>query len=137
MHPAIHCPACGGAELVADARDLPYTCRDRTVVIPEVRGLYCMSCGEALLGAEESARVMNAMRAFSRQINVCAAGAELIVRVRKQLRLSQTEAGMLFGGSASTFSRYESGRVRPPPALVKLFKLLERHPELLAEIKDA
>ena len=31
-------------------------------------------------------------------------------------------------------SRYESGKTKPPVALVKLFKLLSKHPELFEEI---
>ena len=45
------------------------------------------------------------------------------------------EAAELFGGGVNAFSRYENGKTRPPLALVKLFKVLERHPELLSEIR--
>ena len=44
-------------------------------------------------------------------------------------------AAELFGGGVNAFSRYETGRTRPPLALVKLLGLLDRHPELLDEIK--
>ncbi len=33
--------------------------------------------------------------------------------------------------------RYETGRMLPPLALVKLLKLLDRHPELLEEVRAA
>jgi HTH-type transcriptional regulator / antitoxin MqsA len=36
-----------------------------------------------------------------------------------------------------TFSRYETGKTKPPLALVKLFKVLDRHPDLLNEIRAA
>ena len=55
--------------------------------------------------------------------------------VRKKLGLEQREAAEIFGSSASTFSRYETGKSKPPVALVKLFKVLEHHPELLPELK--
>ncbi|MFP3534180.1 type II toxin-antitoxin system MqsA family antitoxin, partial [Burkholderia sp. SIMBA_042] len=35
----------------------------------------------------------------------------------------------------NAFSRYETGRTKPPLALVKLLKLLDRHPNLLEEIR--
>ena len=38
---------------------------------------------------------------------------------------------------ASAFSRYENGKTEPPLALVKLLKLLDRHPELLNEVRTA
>ncbi len=41
------------------------------------------------------------------------------------------------GGGVNAFSRYENGKTKPPLALVKLFKLLDRHPELLNEVRAA
>ena len=35
------------------------------------------------------------------------------------------------------FSRYENGKTKPPLALVKLLKVLDRHPDLLDEVKVA
>jgi len=35
------------------------------------------------------------------------------------------------------FSRYENGKTKPPLALVKLVKVLERHPDLLTEVRSA
>jgi len=39
------------------------------------------------------------------------------------------------GGGLNAFSRYETGKTKPPLALVKLLRVLDRHPELLAEVK--
>ena len=58
-----------------------------------------------------------------------------IRRVRKKLGLTQAEAGQLFGGGASAFSEYERGKTQPHKSTVLLFKLLDKHPELLAEIR--
>ncbi len=62
---------------------------------------------------------------------------EFILSVRKKLQLDQREAGELFGGGVNAFSRYENGKSKPSLALVKLLKVLDRHPDLLAEIKMA
>jgi len=59
-----------------------------------------------------------------------------IASVRKKLALDQREAGEIFGGGANAFSRYEKGKTKPPLALVKLLKVLDRHPDLLMEIKS-
>jgi HTH-type transcriptional regulator/antitoxin MqsA len=40
-------------------------------------------------------------------------------------------------GGVNAFSRYENGKTKPPLALVKLLKVLDRHPDLLDEIKVA
>lgn len=60
-----------------------------------------------------------------------------IAGVRKKLHLGQREAAELFGGGVNAFSRYENGKTKPPLALVKLLKVLERHPDLLDEIRAA
>ena len=65
-----------------------------------------------------------------------AEGAEL-ARIRKKLKLSQRQAAQLTGGGHNAFSRYERGEAKPLPAVVHLFRLLDRHPELLREILTA
>lgn len=61
--------------------------------------------------------------------------ARFIDFVRKKLALYQREAGEIFGGGVNAFSRYENGMTKPPLALVKLLKVLDRHPDLLNEIR--
>lgn len=131
------CPVCGAAELIRDTRDLPYTYKGETTVIPAVTGEFCSVCAESILDASESERVMREMRAFSREVNASMVDPEFIVKVRKKLALDQREAAEIFGGGVNAFSRYENGKTRPPLALVKLLKVLDRHPELLEEIKVA
>jgi HTH-type transcriptional regulator/antitoxin MqsA len=62
---------------------------------------------------------------------------EFIVSVRKRLALDQRKAAEIFGGGVNAFSRFENGKTKPPLALVKLLKVLERHPNPLAAIKTA
>jgi len=59
------------------------------------------------------------------------------VSVRKKLAVDQREAAEIFGGGVNAFSRYGNGKTRPPLALVKLLRVLERHPDLLAEVRRA
>lgn len=129
------CPACGTAELIRDTRELPYTYKGETTVIPAVTGDYCPACAEAILDAAESERVMREMRAFSKQVNAASVDPQFIVGVRKKLRLDQREAAEIFGGGVNAFSRYENGKTKPPLALVKLLRVLDRHPDLLNEIR--
>jgi len=98
-------------------------------------GDFCTACGESIHDAEDSERVMSEMRAFSRQVNAAIVDPEFIVKVRKKLALDQREAAEIFGGGVNAFSRYETGKTKPPLALVKLLKVLDLHPELLEEIK--
>ena len=131
------CPVCGAAELIHDTRDLPYTYKGETSIISAVTGDFCPACAESVLDATESDRVMREMRAFSRQVNAAIVDPSFIVSVRKKLALDQREAGEIFGGGVNAFSRYENGKTKPPLSLVKLLKMLDRHPDLLNEVKAA
>jgi HTH-type transcriptional regulator/antitoxin MqsA len=78
---------------------------------------------------------MELMLAFSKQVNASLVDPDFIASVRKKLELDQREAAEIFGGGVNAFSRYENGKTKPPLALVKLLKVLDRHPELLGEVK--
>ncbi|MBN9430122.1 MAG: type II toxin-antitoxin system MqsA family antitoxin [Burkholderiales bacterium] len=129
------CPSCGAAELVHDTRDTPYTYKRQATIIPAVEGDYCPACDESILDMEETHRVMRAMNDFDRSVNAALVDPAYIAKVRRKLRLDQREAGEIFGGGANAFSRYENGRTLPPVALLKLLRVLDRHPELLDEIR--
>ncbi len=129
------CPVCGAAELIHDTRDLPYAYKGETTVIPAVTADFCPACDESITDMAETERVMFEMKAFHKQVNAAIVDPAFIVQVRKKLALGQREAAEIFGGGVNAFSRYETGKTKPPLALVKLFKLLDRHPDLLNEVR--
>jgi len=131
------CPVCGAAELIRDTRDIPYTYKGATTTIPVVTADFCPACDESITDMAETDRVMREMRAFNKQVNAAIVDPGFIASVRKKLDLDQREAAEIFGGGINAFSRYENGKTKPPLALVKLFKLLERHPDLLNEVRTA
>ena len=131
------CPICGAAELVHDTRDMPYTYKGETTIIPAVIGDFCPACDEAVLGVAESKRTSAAMLDFNKQVNASIVEPGFIESVRKKLALDQREAAEIFGGGVNAFSRYELGKTKPPLALVKLLKILDHHPDLLDEIRAA
>lgn len=129
------CPNCGAAALAHGTRALPYTYKGQTTMIPSATGDYCAACGEAVFDAVESARLSAAMLAFNREVNARAVDPAYIASVRKKLALDQREAAEIFGGGINAFSRYETGKTKPPLALIKLLRVLDRHPELLSEVR--
>ncbi len=131
------CPSCGAAKLVRDTRDLAYTYKGESTTLPGVTGDFCPACDESILDAAESRRTMELMLAFSKQVNAAFVDPDFIASVRKKLDLDQREAAEIFGGGVNAFSRYENGKTKPPLALVKLLKVLDRHPELLSEVRAA
>ena len=131
------CPVCGAAELIHDTRDLPYVYKGEATTIPAVTADFCPACAESITDMTETERVMREMQAFNKQVNAAIVDPGFIVKVRKKLKLGQREAAEIFGGGINAFSRYETGKTKPPLALVKLLKVLERHPDLLNEVKTA
>jgi HTH-type transcriptional regulator/antitoxin MqsA len=129
------CPACGGAELLRDTRDVPYVYKGESTEIPALTGDFCPACAEVVLDASESDRYGAAVKAFIKQVNAAIVDPGFVAGVRKKLALDQREAAEIFGGGVNAFSRYETGKTKPPLALVKLLKVLDRHPELLDELR--
>jgi len=131
------CPCCGAAELIRDTRDLAYTYKGETTTIPAVTGEFCPACLEVILDREQGDRYSEIIGLFQRQVNAAYVDPGYIAEIRKKLALDQREAAEIFGGGVNAFSRYETGKTKPPLALVKLLKVLDKHPELLKEIRTA
>lgn len=131
------CPSCGATNMVHDTRDIPYTYKGESTTLPAVTGDFCTACDESVLDAAESKRSMQMMLEFTKQVNASIVDPAFIVSVRKKLALDQREAAEIFGGGVNAFSRYENGKTKPPLALVKLLKVLDRHPDLLPEVRAA
>ena len=129
------CPYCGEAQLKKGTRDLPYTYKGEKTLIKAVRGDFCPACDEVVLDSSESARTSELMLKFNKEVNSAYIDPAFIMQVRKKLHLDQREAAEIFGGGINAFSRYENGKTKPPLALVQLLRVLDRHPELLDEIK--
>jgi HTH-type transcriptional regulator/antitoxin MqsA len=105
---------------------------DITAKVEGLSGWRCEACGEVEFDPDSARRY-------------AAAGDELVLRererqsreirrIRKKLGLSQAAAARLTGGGHNAFSRYERGEATPLPAVINLFRLLDKHPELLKEL---
>ena len=129
------CPVCGAAKLIRDTRDVPYTYKGETTTIPSVTGDFCPACSEVLLDRGQGDRYSELVGAFHKQVNAAYVDPAYISKVRKKLDLDQRQAAEIFGGGVNAFSRYENGKTKPPLALVKLLRVLDRHPDLLNEVR--
>jgi len=132
------CPTCGTGSLVEAVRDVPYTYKGEKTVIKAVKGKFCDNpkCQEVVMDMGESVRTSKEMLEFNKTVNVELTPIDLLTQVRRLLVLTQQQAAEVFGGGANAFSRYESGKTKPPVALVKLFKVLNKHPDLFPEIAE-
>lgn len=131
------CPVCGAAKLIHDIRDISYTYKGESTVIPAVTADFCTACDESITDASETKRVMDLMLAFNKQVNAAIVDPAYIASVRKKLDLDQKEAAEIFGGGVNAFSRYENGKTKPPLALIKLLRVLDKHPNLMREVRAA
>jgi hypothetical protein len=74
------------------------------------------------------------MLAFNKKVNRELTPIDLLANVRERFTLNQQQAAKVFGGGTNAFGRYESGKTKPPVALIKLFKVLDKHPDLFEEV---
>jgi HTH-type transcriptional regulator/antitoxin MqsA len=103
-----------------------------TAKVEGLSGWRCEACDEVEFDAASARRYAAAgdtlvMRERARQ-------SKEIRRIRHKLGLSQVAAARLTGSGHNAFSRYERGEAAPLPAVVNLFRLLDKHPELLADL---
>ena len=124
------CPLCGEGVLSDSSKNVV----ERYKGVPFtllVRGAFCNHCHDGFpeFDPKQEARWV----AFRDSIDA-EESAEL-TRIRKKLRLTQAKAAVLAGGGKNAFSRYEKGKVKPVAAVINLFRLLDRHPELLEELR--
>lgn len=63
------CPVCGGAELIADVRDVNFAYKGHRTVIPNVMGDYCPACKEIILNMDECGRTMDLKAVFIRKVD--------------------------------------------------------------------
>lgn len=129
------CLSCGHGEMVHGVHDVPYEYKGYHSVITAVHGWHCQECREIEFDAGEGIRFAETINEIAKTVD--AQRAAELARIRKKLKLTQQEAALLTGGGPNAFSRYERGKAQPLPAVINLFKLLDRHPDLLGEIKDA
>jgi len=128
------CPLCGTGNLVRESRDLSYSYGGRSAIIRQ-SGDFCTACGEGVFSSDESEQYLAAVSDFRAKVNSEPLVPTEVRRIRKKLGLTQKAAGDIFGGGIRAFSQYERGETRQGKALDQLLRLLDRHPELLDEIR--
>ncbi len=100
--------------------------------VENLSGWRCDTCGEVEFDPDSAQRYAAAgdalvLRDRERQ-------RKELRRIRRKLGLTQVAAARLTGGGHNAFSRYERGEAVPLPAVANLFRLLDKHPELLKDL---
>ena len=129
-----YCLQCDdGTLLVHGAKDLSGEVDGQSFIVKNIAGWHCPVCGEVEFDKGEGERYNTALEAARHQATE--QRAQALRNARKKLKLSQAEAGKLFGGGATAFSEYERGKTQPHKSTVLLLRLLDKHPELLHELR--
>ncbi len=128
------CKSCGTQKSMTRFQGKTYTIDHggMTARVEGLSGWRCNACDEVEFDVDSARRYAAAgddlvLRARQRR-------SKEIRRIRRKLGLSQVAAARLTGGGHNAFSRYERGDATPLPAVVNLFRLLDKHPELLKDL---
>ncbi|MFH0994056.1 MAG: type II toxin-antitoxin system MqsA family antitoxin [Pseudomonadota bacterium] len=126
------CPKTG-APMHRDVRSLTLTYKGESITF-DMPGWYCDQSDESIhIGKDMkvSDRMLNRVKARSEGL----LEPEDIRRIRKKLRLTQEAAGLMIGGGARAFQKYESGDLLPSRAISSALVLLDHDPGALSFLK--
>ncbi len=126
------CPATG-APMHRSVRPLTLTYKGESLTF-DMPGWYCDQSDESIHTGKDmkvSDRMLNLLKARSEKL----LEPEEIRNIRKKLRLSQEEAGLLIGGGPRAFQKYESGDLLPSRAVSSALILLNHDPAALSLLK--
>lgn len=131
------CSNCEKGRLHKAIRDVKITRQRLSATVKKVSGRFCdtydeIEFDETTDSAERCASAGDKLVLNNREI----AAAALKLQ-RKKLNLTQSQASRITGGGQNAFSRYETRAAPPLPAVINLFKLLDKHPDMLKELDIA
>ena len=132
--PPPSCPECGSHEMVQGLRTQTVEYGGLVSAPYEQPGLWCQACGEGLLSFKEMEVGSREMHKLKAKVEGLLAPSE-VRRVRKELGLTQKEAGLLLGGGRNAFQKYESAEVLTSQAISNLLRVLEKHPSALEVLR--
>jgi len=122
-----------GEILTRQMRPFTVTYKGESMIV-DLPGYYPASGDEGVHVGDDMIAVDAALRALKEKIDGVPAPAT-IRRMRTKLKLSQREAGSLFKVGENAFDKYERGLIEPSGPTIQLMTLLEKHPELLDELR--
>jgi len=111
--------------------EVAYKGESVTVDLP---GYYPKGAGDGVHVGDDMAVVDEALRKLKEKVEGVPTPAT-IRRVRAKLKLSQREAGLLLKVGESAFDKYERGLIEPSGPTSQLLRILDRHPEMIEELR--
>lgn len=129
------CDNCG-ATMVRGVRPRTWTYKRRSITV-EQPGWWCPvdAAHDVVLDESDADATEPLLLAHRARVDGGMPPSE-VRRIRERLGLSQREAGRVIGGGPLAFHKYEKGEVATTQAVGKFLRLLDRHPELVAELRE-
>ena len=122
-----------GETLKRDIRPFEVSYKGEKIIVG-LRGYYPENDGDGVNVGKDMSVVDNALRELKESIEGVPTPAT-IRRVRAKLQLSQREAGAVFKVGENAFDKYERGLIEPSGPTIQLIKVLDRHPELVKDLR--
>jgi len=124
-----------GEALARGVRPFTVTYKGASITV-DLPGFYPAGDGDGVHVGDDMAVVDAALGDLKEQVDRLPSPAT-IRRIRTGLKLSQRAAGAVFKVGPNAFDKYERGLVEPSGPTVQLLRLLDLHPELLTELREA
>jgi HTH-type transcriptional regulator/antitoxin MqsA len=122
-----------GELLYRGSRPFVVTYKGRSVTV-ELPGYYPENGGDGIHVGDDMLATDAALRELKEEMEGLPSPAT-IRRVRRKLKLSQREAGGLLKVGENAFDKYERGLVEPSGPTSQLLRLLDKHPELIDDLR--
>ncbi|WP_248803694.1 type II toxin-antitoxin system MqsA family antitoxin [Pseudomonas sp. MWU13-2100] len=132
-----NCVSCGAHNAMHwfEGRDFEVDFKALKKPVAALSGWQCETCSEIELDPGSAQRYSDASDELIYQSRREVANE--MKRIRRKLHFTQrTAVELLSGGGHNAFSRYERAEIDPPKPLFVLMRLLDRHPELVDDIKS-
>jgi HTH-type transcriptional regulator/antitoxin MqsA len=123
-----------GEPMTRSVRPFTVTYKGQSITV-DLPGWYPAGDGDGVVVGDDMAVVDQALRDLKEKVDGLPSPAT-IRRIRTKLKLSQRAAGAAFKVGPNAFDKYERGLVEPSGPTVQLLLLLDRHPELLADLAE-
>ncbi len=123
-----------GETLTRGIRPFAVAYKGETITV-DLPGYYPAGEGDGVHVGADMSVVDEALRTLKERIEGLPSPAT-IRRFRAKLKLSQREAGALLKVGENAFDKYERGLVEPSGPTTLLIKILDRHPEIVDELRD-
>ena len=122
-----------GEVLTRGVRPFTVAYKGQSVTV-DLPGYYPDGEGDGVHIGDDMAAMDTALRSLKERVDGVPSPTT-IKRVRAKLKLSQRAAGAVFRVGPSAFDKYERGLIEPSGPTIQLITLLDRHPELIADLQ--